>query len=119
MVVGIARVTEVTSGPLGDLWKRFSGIGGITKHEYTKYFDGKHEGFVLSLGEVVLVSVNSSLVTLCRDKRPPQCFRYLDEITANTVISEFAAHIHATDHRCPVLDDDENRRASQTIFLLR
>jgi len=79
-VVGYARVIDCHSLSPSTLWKKFSGVSGLTHQEFFEYFQGVSKGFALGLADVQRLHAPVSLGSLRKAKagfHPPQFFMHL------------------------------------------
>lgn len=79
-VVGYARVVDSHSFSPSTLWKKFSGVSGLTRREFFAYFNGVSKGFALSLTEAERLHKPVTLESLREGGsgfHPPQFFMRL------------------------------------------
>ena len=76
-VLGYFEVKSVESTPIGGLWAKFSGVGGITSDDFFKYYSEHAVGVALGVGKVVALRHPVELSALGLECRPPQSFMYL------------------------------------------
>lgn len=83
-VVGRARISGLHSLAPSTLWRRFSGVSGLTRSEFDEYYQDVTKGFALSLDSAKRLSPSVSLQELRNSSassasfQPPQFFMRLD-----------------------------------------
>jgi predicted transcriptional regulator len=70
-VIGRAKVKEVLSGPLEEIWEKTKDENGCGKSEFRDYFKGAKEAYAISLAEVTQLDPKDLPFN------GPQSFRYL------------------------------------------
>ncbi len=81
-IVGFFTVKYIERLPLGPLWRRVRNVAGVTRAEYTNYFDGLTEGVGIFVADVTRLGQPIPLAELREvwpGFHPPQGFRYLDD----------------------------------------
>lgn len=77
---GWARVIQVHSQPISELWEAFSSRVAVTKEEFDQYFFGCERGFAVELSSFEKLANPLQLARLRASIpgfHPPQSFRYL------------------------------------------
>lgn len=81
-VVGYAHVVDCYSYAPTTLWKKFSKVSGLDRHEFFKYFEDVSVGFAIALTKVVKLDSPVSLERVREVKpsfQPPQFFMRIVE----------------------------------------
>ena len=92
-VLGHFEVAEVVVDSVEALWARYANVGGVTEHDFRKYYAGHRRGVALVIGRVHTLAEPLPLAA-CGPTTPPQSFMYLGR---------------------HVLDDLRRRRAADTL----
>lgn len=79
MIVGIAEVEDILSGPVREIWEKTSKFSGINKKMYFEYFLKKETAFAFKLTRVKKLKKSVSPFDFWKDFRIPQSFRYLEK----------------------------------------
>ena len=80
-MMGCARVSDSYVLAPSTLWRRFSGVSGLTRDEFFDYYDGVSTGFALALKDVERLPRSISLDALreaLSGFQPPQFFKRID-----------------------------------------
>lgn len=78
-VLGYFEVSEVEIAPVGELWTKYSPVGGIGKSDFFDYYKRRPDGVALSVGRVAALDCPLDLKVIGVAGGAPQNFAYLDE----------------------------------------
>lgn len=80
-ITATTTITRVSRLPIDQLWKEFSGVGGIDRQYFYRYFEGCTDGYALVLGSTDELGRPIPLLEMRRSLEliPPQSWRYLDD----------------------------------------
>jgi predicted transcriptional regulator len=76
-VIGKARIEKILVGTPSALWKQFGSVSGISKSEFSSYFEGVSHGVALVLVDAVRLNKRIALKDLRKRNNqfhPPQFF---------------------------------------------
>ena len=73
-----------TSSPI-DLWNNYSGIGGINKDDYFKYYEKTNKAVGIHINELYKFKNEVSLKDFCLT--PPQSYQYISQDLFNDILS--------------------------------
>jgi predicted transcriptional regulator len=76
-VVGFFEVDGIEAGSPGNLWERFSSVGGIREDDFVRYYTSCAVGTAIRVGSVTQVQPPVPLDCIDPELSPPQSFRYL------------------------------------------
>ena len=77
-IVGWFSVSQIHSGPPGEIWEKCKESGGIDEEAYFSYCRGKKAIHALEIDQVFRFEPPMNPIDTFGDFRPPQDFVYLD-----------------------------------------
>ncbi len=79
-IIGYFHLGEVIEGKPSEIWERCSTLGGISKEEFFKYYEGKTKAFSLPIKELTIFDSAVCPYSTFGDFTPPQSFMYFDQM---------------------------------------
>jgi len=86
-VLGIATLKQIHTSTPHDIWERFGSRTGVTRSEFSEYFDGSCSASALELARPERGTNELPLQWLrALGFEPPQSWRYMDEVSAARIV---------------------------------
>lgn len=77
-IVGYFNLGDILHGNPHEIWERCSDLGGISKEEFFKYYEGKENAFSLCIDKLNIFEHAICPYTTFENFTPPQSFMYFD-----------------------------------------
>lgn len=79
-IVGKFLLKDTISGTPQEIWDKCSDLGGISKDEFFKYYQGKSEAYSLCISDLEIFKEAVCPYTKFKKFYPPQSFMYYDRL---------------------------------------
>lgn len=76
-IVGFFEVEKIRVARPNTIWKQYRDVGGISKKDFSAYYEGAAEAVAIEIREVHQLPSHLPLARLLPGTKPPQSFRYL------------------------------------------
>jgi predicted transcriptional regulator len=84
-LVGICAVDGVSVASPGYLWRKYSAVAGIDRTGYSDYYSDRERAVAIRVSSVQRFDAPLPLSAV-GEQRPPQSFRYLDDVDLHQLL---------------------------------
>ena len=85
-IVGVANVTDIESGAVGDVWATCWAASMVPRAEYDAYYSGRSSAFAYLLADATALETPLTLADSGL-RSAPQSFAYIDESSTSSALA--------------------------------